>query len=193
MKAQSIAVRIASNAAEREAAFRIRYEVYVEEMGWETEYANHDTRQLEQPLDAAGKIWIAVLDGEIIGTVRINIGSGCEIGYYGDIYSIDSLPESHGTMAPVGIVTNFVMRRAYRNLTIAMQLVRAVFAMAVRAGVRIMLLDCEPKMARLYTWMGFEIHIADFVHPQYGPGICMKMDVHNWIGRFMTPELKMAA
>jgi GNAT superfamily N-acetyltransferase len=187
---QAVIVRVAANAAEREAAFRIRYEVYVEEMGWSTEHANHDGRFLEQPLDRTGEIWIAELDGEIVGTLRINVGSGCDLGFYHDIYSIDSLPERRGA---VGIFSNFVIRRSHRNLSIAMQLVRAAFAMVVRAEVRFALLDCEPKMARLYAWMGFEVHIPDFNHPHYGPGICMKMDVNKWIGRFMAQEPAMAA
>jgi Acetyltransferase (GNAT) family len=187
---QKITVRAAANAAERKAACRVRYEVYIEEMGWDSQYANHQSRLLEQPLDKTGEIWIALSNGEIVGTVRINVGSGSELGFYSDAYSLDSLPECRGI---AGVVTNFVMRRSHRNLTIAMQLVRAVFASAVRAGVGLIFLDCEPKMARLYAWMGFEVHNPDFIHPHYGPGICMKMNISRWIGRFMPNEPAMAA
>ena len=174
---QKVTVRKAANAAEREAAFRIRYEVYVEEMGWDSKYANHDRRMIEQPLDATGEIWIALLNGKIIGTIRINVGRSEDLGFYREVYSLDSLPASHGA---IGVLTNFVMLPAYRNLGIAMQLGRTAFSMAVHKGMRIAFLDCEHRMVRFYAWMGFEIYKADFVHPHYGPGVCMKMDVENW-------------
>jgi hypothetical protein len=159
-------------------------------MRWETEYADGATRLLEQPLDQSGDIWIALADGEIVGTLRVNLGCRSDLGFYSDVYGLKALGVSP---AAVGIVTNFVMLRPYRNLAIAMCLVRAVFSMAVRAGVQTALLDCEPKMVRLYGWMGFEIHKEDFVHPYYGPGICMKMDMSSAMSRFLAPDVAVAA
>jgi N-acyl-L-homoserine lactone synthetase len=186
---QDVTIRIAASRIEREAAFRIRYEVYVEEMGWQTEYANHETRQLEQPLDERGDVWIAIAGDTIVGTLRVNVGTGQELGPYADAYGIRAVPR---VTELFGIVTNFVMRPAYRNLSIAMQLVRSVFSMAVQAGVTTAMIDCEPRMVRLYSWMGFEIHNQDFVHPYYGPGICMKMDTSKWTDRFLQPQLTAA-
>jgi len=186
----SVTVRMAKNAAERRAAYRVRYEVYIEEMGWETEYADHETRLLEQPLDQSGEIWIALADGVIVGTLRINLGCRSDLGFYPEVYSLGDLGVSPAAM---GIVTNFVMLRPHRNLAIAMRLVRAVFATAVHAGIQMALLDCEPRMVRLYSWLGFEVHKEDFVHPYYGPGICMKMDIGSSMNRFLGPEVAMAA
>jgi len=76
---------------------------------------------------------------------------------------------------------------------VAMALVRTAYAEGLRAGVRIAFLDCEAEMVRFYIWMGCEVHRPVVTHPEYGPGVCMKMELRKWTQRFSTPNLSAAA
>jgi hypothetical protein len=185
-----ISVRMANNRQERTRVFRSRYEIYVEEMGLKNKYANHKWRLIEDPLDRSGMLWIASMNQEIVGSLRGNIGFPSDLGIYKDLYGLDS-PGEHSL--PVAVLSNFVIHRAHRNLRVAMALVRTAYAEGLRAGVRIAFLDCEAEMVRFYIWMGCEVHRPVVTHPEYGPGVCMKMELRKWTQRFSTPNLSAAA
>jgi hypothetical protein len=67
--------RVATAPADREAAFRLRFEAY-QRIGFLQQ--NEGDRLYDQRYDDAPEAWIAnaYLDGELAGTVRINIGAG---------------------------------------------------------------------------------------------------------------------
>lgn len=190
VKQPAVSIRLTNSAEEREEVFRLRYEIYIEEMGWKSACADHARRMLEQPLDASGAIWIAVSDGKIVGSLRVNYGTPADLDFYADAYDLHSFLDPASSAA---IVTNFVIHRAYRNLSVAMQLVRATCAFLLGVNVGLALLDCEPGLTRFYKWLGFEVHKQDFVHPHYGPGICMRMDVMRLRHRYVAEEASVAA
>jgi hypothetical protein len=67
-------MHLAETDEEREAVYRFRYDVYVEEMGRYGEAADHENRLLVEPEDETARIWYAVQDGEVVATHRINWG-----------------------------------------------------------------------------------------------------------------------
>lgn len=74
-----LSVRIATTDAEREAVYRFRYGVYVEEMGRYRAVADHEHRRLADPEDDHSWIIYAAVPGdgdvgEVVGTTRITWG-----------------------------------------------------------------------------------------------------------------------
>jgi len=77
-------IRLITNREDLEEVYRFRYTVYVQAMGRESRYAEHEARQLRHPLDATG-INIAALDGpSIIGVIRNNFGVDGSFGQFWD-------------------------------------------------------------------------------------------------------------
>src|SRR5271165_6005272 len=66
--------RVASNPAEREAAFRLRYEAY-RRIGFIK--PRPDDRLYDSLYDDDPRAWITMtfVDGELAGTVRVNVGA----------------------------------------------------------------------------------------------------------------------
>ncbi len=64
----------AESEEEREAVFRLRYDVYVEEMGRYRGAADHDRRMLVEPEDETARIFYAAEDGCVVGTARFSWG-----------------------------------------------------------------------------------------------------------------------
>jgi hypothetical protein len=67
--------RVATTPAEREAAFRLRFEAY-NRIGFLQR--SDDDRLYDPRYDDAANAWITTtfLDGQLVGTVRVNIGTG---------------------------------------------------------------------------------------------------------------------
>ena len=63
---------LAATEEEKEAVYRFRYDVYVEEMGRYGEAADHENRRLVEPEDETARIWYAAEDGQVVATQRIS-------------------------------------------------------------------------------------------------------------------------
>jgi CRP-like cAMP-binding protein len=71
-------IRVGFHAAETEeeklAVYRLRYDVYVEEMGRYRGAADHERRLLVEPEDETARIFYAAPDGEVVATSRMSWG-----------------------------------------------------------------------------------------------------------------------
>jgi CRP-like cAMP-binding protein len=72
--AQDLEVRLATTDDEREAVYRFRYVVYVEELGRYRAAADHARRRLADPEDARSWLVYAAVAGEVVGSFRITWG-----------------------------------------------------------------------------------------------------------------------
>ena len=66
-------IRLATTAEEREQVFKLRYSIYVEEMGKSQHYADHKHKKVEEPLDSSANIFAAFQNGRVVGTIRNNL------------------------------------------------------------------------------------------------------------------------
>jgi len=67
-------IHLAATEAEKQAVYRFRYEIYVEEMGRLGRVADHEKRLLVEPEDATARIFYAAQDGEVVATSRFSWG-----------------------------------------------------------------------------------------------------------------------
>jgi hypothetical protein len=65
---------LAETDEEKEAVYRLRYDIYVSEMGRYGKSADHSDRRLVEPEDETGRIYYAAQDGRVVATQRINWG-----------------------------------------------------------------------------------------------------------------------
>ena len=67
-------IHLAEHEDEKEAVYRFRYDVYVEEMGRYGTAADHANRRLVEPEDATARIFYAAEDGVVVATSRFSWG-----------------------------------------------------------------------------------------------------------------------
>src|SRR5207245_2348927 len=72
-------IKLVQSAEEREQVYRLRYNVYVEEMGLNPTEADHRRRIITDPLDSSGRILAAFSNGAVVGTVRLNIANDSDM------------------------------------------------------------------------------------------------------------------
>ena len=68
----NVTMRFASTDADRAAAYRMRYELYVTGQGLFADEADHERRWLIDEDDRHAHLILAECRGQIIGSVRIN-------------------------------------------------------------------------------------------------------------------------
>src|SRR5436189_4098176 len=92
-------VGLAETAEEKEAVYRFRYSVYVEEMGRYQGSADHVGRRLTEAEDAHSWIYYARNGDEVVGTARLSWGgngfSDRQIEEYSLARFLDELPHEY--------------------------------------------------------------------------------------------------
>ena len=68
----SLSISHATTPEEREAVFRLRYTVQVEEARHTPALADHQFRCIEEPLDANARLLIARYGDTVVGALRVN-------------------------------------------------------------------------------------------------------------------------
>ena len=93
---------------EREDAYRLRYNVYCEEMNLTSPNADHEKKVLTDRLDTFGHIINVYSGGKCTATVRLNVLSEGDIGEFRNLYHIDkdSRPEQTAILTKLMVWCN---------------------------------------------------------------------------------------
>jgi CRP-like cAMP-binding protein/predicted GNAT family N-acyltransferase len=163
-------IREAISRGDRESAFRLRYDVYVSEMGRRQPYADPVALTICEPSDDKGHIFVATDGDEVVGTVRINFRRDgpleCE-----DLYELKRFMPYYPDY--VSMTTKLIVRRDFRHTGVAGRLAMAAFELGRSNGVRIDVIDCNPHLLRLYQSIGYRMYRHNIEHPDYGSVIPM--------------------
>jgi N-acyl-L-homoserine lactone synthetase len=170
----AIDVLLCRNREMLEQAQRLRYEVYCEELGRKSPYADHVKRTISDPLDDFGHTFIAVEDGDVIGTFRGNRATEGFLGLYEELYGMRASPHHPEATA---VCTKFIVRKSKRRGPAALKLISAMVRFGVRHGVRECYIDCIPPLLHYYKALGFKVVGREFFHRENGPSVPMMLDV----------------
>ncbi len=172
----SYEVRLVRSPTDREAVARLRYDVYVDEMGRSQSCADHDARTIHEPLDAQGVVVGAFApDGRAIGTVRINPSADQGIALR-EIYAWENREREHP--GQVCLASKLIVAREHRGTLLSVEVMRAALREILGRGWRFCFLDANDHLVRMYTRLGF-VARERREHPVYGSVTIMEWDMHD--------------
>lgn len=175
-KASGTEVLLCRGKTMEESAKRLRYEVYCQELGRDSPFADHVTKTLADRLDDFGYIFIAVDAGEVIGTLRLNLCREGSVGALGDLYGM-TMSEHHPRAT--AICTKFIVRKSRRRSPAAVKLLGAGARLALENRIIEAYIDTIPALLPYYKAIGFRISGPKFLHRENGPSYPMKGDVRK--------------
>ncbi len=151
-KPQDTEVLLCRNAEQLLQAQQMRYEVYCGELGRDSPSANHEKKIIADKLDDFAHCFIALCEGELIGTIRINFTKEGSLGALEGLYGMSTSAHHPGHTE---ICTKFIVKRAHRGGRTAMQLVSKATQYGMRHDGKECYIDCVPKLVHYYRAMGF--------------------------------------
>jgi CRP-like cAMP-binding protein/GNAT superfamily N-acetyltransferase len=164
--ARTLTLHTASTQAEKEEIFRLRYEVYIEEMDGARRHQEADSlsRQFRDDWDDQG-YHLYVRQGDTIvgcirGNIRIDGPLECEEGFALEQFA-PAFPDH------VGIVSRLALHPKVRGNAVLKHLMKLMYETFREKGIRFAFLDCHPKLIPLYSRLGFRIYRPGFKHPKY--------------------------
>lgn len=181
--------RVLSTPHERAAVARLRYEVYVEEMGRQQAFADHVNRELHEPLDAQGVVLGTFTDdGTAIGTIRLNPATADGIAFR-EIYGWEAREQQFPGQVFLG--SKLIVAREFRGTLVSVDILRAATRAAVEHGWRFCFLDANAHLIELYSRLGF-VARSQREHPLFGSVTIMEWDMqdHDHMKRTRSPLLR---
>ena len=159
-------IRLATTPAERNAVFRLRYSIYVEELQRKEKYADHASKTVVEPLDETGKIFGVWLGDQIVGTGRLNYLRDSDFSEYSELYSFDRLVSPYTEQAALS--TKLMISKLYRASDVALNVVIKMCEISLADGIGIGFLDCIKPMEPFFKKLGYRMYKGRVQHPVYG-------------------------
>jgi CRP-like cAMP-binding protein len=170
-KPDSINIYLCRGKTMLENAQRLRYEVYVGELGRDSPYADHQRKLIADDLDLTGHTFVAVEAGETIGTMRMNFSSTGSLGAIEELYGMRNSTH-HPKSTAAG--TKLIVKNSKRGGASSLKLLKAGERYAVRNNIKEVYIDCIPTLVRYYEVLGFKIVGQLFSHWENGPSYPLK-------------------
>ncbi|HEY3147083.1 MAG TPA: hypothetical protein VGJ75_12070, partial [Dongiaceae bacterium] len=161
-------LRFAETEADYEAIYRLRYEIYVEEMGYAFPGVDHHGRRLAEPFTRKTRLLMAEEGGKLVGTLQFNWGAECAFtDEERQIYRLSDF------IAVVGdedmmIASRFMTPPSHRDSDLPARLLDRMFEFALDNDVRLLFGDCRPHLINNYLRLGFRTYAKTYNDPNVG-------------------------
>jgi len=148
-------VHLATGDDERAAIYRQRYEIYVEEMNRYGSIADHDHRRLVEDIDTVSRLFYAVRDGVLVGSIRLTLGAdgGLTPGLI-EKYSLGSFLEEV-PVEQIIVGERFMVNKALRGTDVLFEMFTTYMRLVNELRIQLMIGDCEPHLLNVYQALGF--------------------------------------
>lgn len=159
-----IYVRFAETPADQTAIYRLRYQIYIEEL-CRQEPADHVRRLMPDPPGRDSRLLLTEHDGKVIGTLRLDWGAdGPFTAEERAIYRLDEL-ERVARPEQIAIFSRFMTALDYRGGEAPGLLIDAMIRFVVARDIRVLLCDCRPPLINTYLRLGFRV-FGDLVNEE---------------------------
>ena len=161
--------RIARTRTEKERVYRLRYDVYIEEMGWLLS-VDHEKKLITDWMDSTATIFYGVEDGQVVATGRSNwyrdgafeLEAEYQIGQFVPYY-----PDR------VTTTTKTMIRKDYRRSDVTVQLVSYMYEEGMRKGAAFDFINSSGHLFMFYEKLGYRLYIDNIKHSEYGQVVPM--------------------
>lgn len=171
-------IRPIGSADELEMVARLRYQVYVNELGRRPEGCDDDLQRLVDPEDAYSIVLAAYDHHKIVGTFRITPVDRLEKdSSWEELYDNKKFPVDAKLQF---IFSRMIVTNSYRGKGLAAEFFRAAFDAIRTDGGELAFLHCPSHLVSLYEVMGFRRYTTGFVHEEAGFRIPMVMIAGDW-------------
>lgn len=188
-------IHLAESEEEKHGVFRLRYDIYVEEMGRYRNIADHENKLLIEPEDETGRIFYAAKDGKVVGTARFSWGGDApfserQVEHYQLAPFLAEVPREAVAVGERGMVVPQL-----RGSELFKELGRETHRFLTAKRIQLMFGACEPHLLSLYIGNGartFAEHNINSPESGYLIPIVNVLEDVEYLRRIGSPEVEFA-
>jgi predicted GNAT family N-acyltransferase len=173
-------VRFVEQEEDLRACFKLRYRVYVENMGRLSDKSDHINKELYDEFDDNARVLIAVKKGKAIGTLRLSWGgdapfAGSMLSDYRLIPFLNQIQKEK-----ICIVERLMIDPDCRGSSLVVRMYKEVMHFVLEHKAEVVLLNCELHNLNAYLKLGFRAFGDVFDYPSIGPVVPMALIVGDY-------------
>ena len=160
-------IRIATTPEEMEKIHRLRYQCYVEELGWKYTQADAETKELRDPMDAHGTVYYAENEGRVVATYCLHFAGSFELpAKWRTHYALDEFKDYPETA--FSFSSRLAVVPEFRGSTVVPRILMKAYAEACQRRTRFNFCYCRPRLVDLYERLGFIRYKDNILEPSQG-------------------------
>lgn len=183
----------AATEEQKEAVYRFRYQVYVEEMNRYRSIADHDRRLLYEDVDDQSRLYVVTDGDRVVGALRFSWGGDAPF-VERHVAQYDLQPFLDCTPAEQLVVgERFMVAPEFRGTDLLFRMFQTYLRFANDHRIQLIFGDCEPHLLNLYQGLGFRTYTRKNVNsPETGYLIPLVMAPEDlgYMRRIRSPLLK---
>lgn len=151
-------VRLATTQEEREAIYRFRYKIYIEEKKKYHIPADHEQKRMYDEADAYSALYYILENGNMISSVRAMRGTdGAFLQRDIDFFGIAEF-EKYFPHKELAIVNRLVVDANFRNTQVINETLIATYKGGINASTKICFIICDEWLLQRYEGFGSRIY-----------------------------------
>ncbi len=177
-----VQIRIATQTWEKHEIYRLRYEVYVQEMGKPLESAGNNEGLLYDVLDNSSILLYAQTGNNIVATIRVTIAAAENYpADLAEVFCMNKIQLLHTNWGNqhFGLGTKLAVKPEYRNSPTLYLIISEAYRLLREYKVQLCFTGCNPYLVPLYERMGFRKFAKNFTDPGYGLLVSLVMVVED--------------
>lgn len=148
----------AESEEERNAVFRLRYQVYYEELGRYGDVADHENKLLVEDIDHDSRLYYAVMDGKPVAGMRQTWGGDAPFSRrHLDQYQLEPFLE-RTPPDELLIGERLHVLPEYRGTDVLFRMFTTALSFVKEHDIDLVFGDCEPHLLNLYMGLGFRTY-----------------------------------
>jgi len=167
----SITIGTATTLAEKREIYHLRYQIYVEEMSKHLEEVDYGNQILYDEMDEWAYLVYAKIGSELIGTIRINIGTLADFPReVAEFLSLDTFQNSNAKNDNYNYAyaSKLMVAAAHRSSPVLYLLIARGYELFYHNQAQFAFCLCHPHLLRLYEQIGFHRYEKNFFYPGHG-------------------------
>lgn len=162
----AVVIRQVQTEEDHQAIARLRYDVYVEEMGKQPHDADHDNKTIIDDLDRFAVIMGAFDDGKAVATGRILPLTYLPAdSFWREFYDTKAVPIEESKQV---IYSKLIVRSDYRGTMVISQILVASYEHFRQLGTEFMYMHCAPNLVPIYEIIGCRRYKKGEIDPDVG-------------------------
>ncbi len=171
INADSLKVYIAKEIWEKKEIYKLRYQIYVQEMAKSLKAIGNREKMISDPLDDRSILLYVQAGSEIVATMRLTIAVAD--GYPSalrEVFHMDNFKGIHPEFLNplLGLATKLAVEKNYRNSPALYLLLVEMYRLLREQLAQILFGGCNPYLLPLYERMGLRKFTKNFTDPGYG-------------------------
>jgi CRP/FNR family cyclic AMP-dependent transcriptional regulator len=159
-------VQVAKTDAEKHTIYRLRYQVYIDEMEGSARHSEADStaQELQDEWDSHAQHFYVTQDNDMVACARLVLRR------HGPFECEDELELSRFVPAfphYLSMSSRLALHPRLRGSSLLRQLTCAMFTFAREHEIQFDFIDCHPRLLPLYSRLGYRIYRPGFNHPKY--------------------------